>query len=426
MALAIGSWRPLGILSVFLLTAVYRAAAASGAAPVDPYLIHFERSPSPLQMASIGKALFFDARISGSSKVSCASCHDPAAAFGPPNALAVQLAGQNGAEAGVRAVPSLRYRETMPAFTEHFHEGEDVNGDHGPTGGYTWDGRAATVHDQARLPLFSSYEMANKDVAALAAKIRLSRSADSLRQAFGEHALDDDARAIGAVILCLEVFQQDPQSFYPFSSRYDGYLRGKVQLSEQETRGMQLFENPTKGNCALCHPNSAQEGAFPMFTDNGYIAVGMPRNREIPANRDPRYFDLGLCGPYRDDLRSRSEYCGMFRTPSLRNAAIRQAFFHNGEIHDLTRAVAFYASRDTHPERWYPKGHKFDDLPTPLVANVNQEAPFGGHPGEPDALTPSEIDDIVAFLKTLTDADLVGKMMPTMAPSRTPLRPVLH
>jgi len=399
-----------GVLAwIVALPLVAAPAAPIPAAPQDPYLMHFERNASAAQMTSIGRMLFFEPAISGSSKIACSTCHDPRYAFGPPNAMAVQRAGLRGAAAGVRAVPSLRYRQAMPAFTEHYHEGEDVNGDQGPTGGYTWDGRAATVHDQARLPLFSSYEMANADLASLAKKIRASKSAAAaMRAAFGEHVLDDDRRAVAAAVLSLEVYQQDAQTFYPFTSKYDAFLRGKAILSDQERRGMMLFEDPQKGNCALCHPDSVLEGAYPLFTDDGYIALGVPRNREIPANRDPQYFDLGLCGPYREDLRSRFQYCGMFRTPSLRNVATRRTFFHNGVIHNLKDAVAFYASRDTHAERWYPRGKRFDDLPAQYQGNVSVEPPFGGDPGNPDSLSPAEIDDIVAFLKTLTDADQAG------------------
>ena len=389
----------------WLIAPACSAEGAPGAPPDDPYLMHFERQASVQQMTDIGRQIFFARNISGSGRVSCASCHDPASAFAAPNSLAVQLAGRNGHEAGVRAVPSLRYRESMPAFTEHYHEGEDANGDQGPTGGFTWDGRAATIHDQARLPLFSSYEMGNKNVAQLARKIRGSSFAGALRQSFGEHVLDDEQHAVGAVILSLEVFQQDARTFYPFTSQYDAYLRGKAVLSARELRGLSLFENPEKGNCALCHPSSATEGAFPSFTDNGYIALGVPRNMKIPANSNPAYFDLGLCGPYREDLRDHPEYCGMFRTPSLRNVATRRSFFHNGVIHDLRAAVAFYAERDVNPKRWYPKHNKFDDLPEKYRGNINHEVPFGQKPGEQSTLSAQDVDDIVAFLKTLTDAD---------------------
>lgn len=95
-------------------------------------------------------------------------------------------------------------------------------------------------------------------------------------------------------------------------------------------------------------------------------------------------------------------------TPSLRNVATRRAFFHNGVVHTLKEAVAFYAERDTKPEKWYPRGRdgntlKFDDLPRRYHGNVESTAPFGGHPGESPPLSNPEIEDVVTFLQTLTD-----------------------
>ena len=139
-----------------------------------------------------------------------------------------------------------------------------------------------------------------------------------------------------------------------------------------------------------------------------------PRNRATPANADPRFFDLGLCGPVRTDLSTHAEYCGLFRTPTLRNIALRQRFFHNGAIASLADAVRFYVERDTEPARWYGAGQRYDDLPVKYHANLNTEPPFGGEPGGKPALNDAEIGDIVAFLKTLTDAELVR------APARPP------
>lgn len=75
----------------------------------------------------------------------------------------------------------------------------------------------------------------------------------------------------------------------------------------------------------------------------------MPRNPEIPANRDPKYFDLGLCGPYRSDLAKETGFCGMFKSPTLRNVATRSVFFHNGRFHKLEDVLRFYVERDTKP-----------------------------------------------------------------------------
>jgi cytochrome c peroxidase len=88
--------------------------------------------------------------------------------------------------------------------------------------------------------------------------------------------------------------------------------------------------------------------------------------------------------------------------------ATRQSFFHNGVVHSLDQAVAFYATRDSRPERWYSRNADgtvamFDDLPVRYHVNVDREAPFGGRPGGRPVLSPEDIQAIVAFLRTLTD-----------------------
>ena len=98
-----------------------------------------------------------------------------------------------------------------------------------------------------------------------------------------------------------------------------------------------------------------KDGTPPQFTDYGLVAIGAPRNSRVPANKDPNFFDLGLCGPLRSDLRDRAEYCGRFKTPSLRNVATRQVFFHNGVFHTLRQVMEFYVQRDTNPEKWYSR-----------------------------------------------------------------------
>jgi len=360
-------------------------------------------APSVDTLASLGRAMFFDASLSASGKTACASCHDPRFAFGPPNALSVQLGGRDGATPGTRAAPSLRYLQTLPPFSEHHFDNDgDDSIDAGPTGGHTWDGRAGSAHEQARLPLLSPGEMANATPAEFVARLQRSAQADGFRRAFGPRIFDDGDAAFAAALMAFEVFQQSPRDFYPYSSRYDAVLRGQAVLSTQEARGLQVFNDPAKGNCAACHLSAATaDGAFPLFTDFGLIALGVPRHPERPANAD-----LGLCGPLRTDFTGRDDYCGRFRTPTLRNVAVRQSFFHNGVFHTLREAVAFYARRDTEPERFYARGTKFDDLPPRYHANVNTEPPFGGRPGGPPAFSDDDIDDLIAFLRTLTDADI--------------------
>ncbi|RWB75313.1 MAG: cytochrome-c peroxidase [Mesorhizobium sp.] len=369
-------------------------------------------------LTALGRQMFFDPSLSASGRQACSSCHDPHHAFGPASASPVEMGGAKLDQPGVRAVPSLRYLQAAPAFTEHFHDSEDEGDesvDNGPTGGLTWDGRADHGKDQARIPLLSPFEMGNKDEAQVAASLRKAPYAEAFKAAFGADVLDHPRDAFDAAVEAFGTFEQSSADFYPYSSRYDAFLAGKAQLSAQELRGRMLFEDEAKGNCASCHISEpANEGEPPQFTDYGLIAIAVPRNPAIPANADPDYFDLGLCGPLRTDFKGRAEYCGLFKTPTLRNVALRKSFFHNGYFHTLRDAVAFYSSRDSDPARWYPKNAdgtvgKFDDLPRAYWPNLNTDPPFNGRkPGDKPALTDAEIDDIVAFLGTLTDADQAG------------------
>ncbi|MFD2052874.1 cytochrome-c peroxidase [Mesorhizobium calcicola] len=365
-------------------------------------------------LTALGRKMFFDPSLSASGRQSCSSCHDPRHAFGPASASPVEMGGPHLDQPGLHAVPSLRYLQAVPAFTEHFYDSEDEGDesvDNGPTGGLTWDGRADCGRDQARIPLLSPFEMANKDAATVTAGLRMAAYADEFKAAFGDTVFDHPDDAFDAAAEALGTFEQSAADFYPYTSRYDAFLAGRATLSARELRGRALFEDETKGNCASCHLSEpANDGEPPQFTDFGLIAIAVPRNPAIPANADPAYFDLGLCGPLRTDFHGRAQYCGLFRTPTLRNVALRKSFFHNGTFHTLRDAVAFYASRDGDPGHWYPKNadgtiRQNDDLPKAYWANLNQGPPFGKKPGDRPALTDPEIDDIVAFLQTLTDAD---------------------
>jgi cytochrome c peroxidase len=372
------------------------------------YSRSFEPMPTALALAALGKQLFSDPTLSASGRIACATCHDPKHDFGPANTQAVQRGGADGHSFGVRAVPSLKYSQNVPPFTEHFIDDDgDDSVDQGPAGGRTWDGRSQSYHAQARLPLFSPFEMANKDSDAVLAKVQAGHDSQ-FRAVFGDKVFDDKALAFKGVLMALEAYQQTPAEFYPYSSKYDAYLSHQVSLSARELRGLAAFNDPEKGNCARCHPSGKIKGALPQFTDFGFAAIGAPRNRAIPANADRRYHDLGLCGPWRTDLQDRHEYCGLFRTPSLRNVARRPVFLHNGVFHSLSDVVRFYAERDTKPQKWYSRAQDgrvwtFDDLPAAYVANLDTQAPFDRRAGDAPALTDKDIEDIVAFLQTLND-----------------------
>lgn len=361
--------------------------------------------PSAAALAALGRKMFFDASLSASGRLACANCHSPQYAYGPPPGMALALGGADMTQPGTRAVPSLRYLRGVPAFSEQYHF---LDGDVGPAGGLTWDGRARSVREQARLPLMAPNEMGNSGAADVAAKLGRSAYAAEFRAVFGATIFREPERALEAGLAALEAFQQVPAEFYPYSSRYDAFLRGDLDLTEAEERGVALFKDPAKGNCASCHVVASRAGTPPTFTDFDFNNVGVPRNPRIVANADPKYFDLGLCGPARQDLAAKAQYCGFFRAPTLRNVAIRAAYFHNGVFTSLREVMHFYVERDLFPEKYYSRNadgsvHKFDDLPPGSPNNVDHDAPMDRAAGAAPALTEADIDDVIAFLNTLTD-----------------------
>jgi len=384
--------------SLAVLLAGCGGGSGSSSSPQAP------ATPATLsEAAQLGELMFNDVTLSASGRQSCASCHDPAHAHGPSNNLSAQLGGANGDVQGFRASPSLRYLNQNPAF---FFANDGT-----PTGGFDRDGRANSLAQQGERPFLAPHEMANADVPSVVAKLAKAAYVERFRRQFGAAIIDNPEQAFSRMTFALQAFQREAPEFHPFDSKYDYFLAGKVKLSDQEMRGLALFNNPAKGNCIACHSSArGADGSAPLFTDFTFDNLGVPRNVKLQATKDPAYFDLGLCGPDRTDLAdTHPELCGAFKVPTLRNVATRQTFFHNGVFDNLKDVVSFYVRRDTNPEEWYPIGadgtvQKFNDLPPQYRKNVNTtEGPYNRQPGMQPALTPSEIDDVVKFLGTLTD-----------------------
>jgi cytochrome c peroxidase len=377
------------------------------------------RAPDLAARVELGRRIFSDRGLSEPPGTSCASCHDADRAF----------AGNNGSTFGVprgsrpghfarRSTPSLLYLRYVRRF--HYHWEEDA-----PLpdafGGFFWDGRSDSLAALVEQPLTNPDEMNLRDRAELSRRLQASAYAGDLRGEFGDAALATPDGAMAAFGQALEAFLTSDQ-MAPFSSRYDDYLRGRATLTPVELRGMALFRNPEKGNCGSCHrfnPTSPSP-ARSLFTDYGYEAPAVPRNTRIPANRDPARVDLGLCE--RNEARSHTNdprLCASFRTPSLRNVAVRSDLMHNGVFSHLRDAVAFYATRSTDPQRWYPSGVKFEDVPARYRRYVNERlVPYDRHEGERPRLDDGEIDAIVAFLRTLTDAPYASLAAAEMAADR--------
>jgi len=350
--------------------------------------------------ASLGKKLFFDVSLSESGQQSCATCHVAAKAHANDDNADVPLGGPKMATQGFRNTPSLNYLQYNPSF---YFDKEGT-----PTGGFARDGRANNFASQAEAPFMKPHEMANGTAKKLAEKLARAAYVAEFTDTFGADIFNDPALAFRAATLAVAAYEQEDPEFHPFNSKFDYFLQGKAELSEQELRGYALFNNPQKGNCAGCHPSTRTATTPPLFTDFTYDNLGVPRNPHIAATANPAYFDLGLCGPDRTDLTDRNDLCGAFKVPTLRNVAITAPYFHNGVFSSLRDVVRFYVRRDTNPEEWYPSGpngvEKFNDLPPQYRKNVNtSEAPYNRHLGDQPALDDDEIDAVVAFLNTLTD-----------------------
>ncbi|HEY1991721.1 MAG TPA: cytochrome c peroxidase [Gammaproteobacteria bacterium] len=425
-----------GLLAAALLAPALAAPPGANPQPVELVL----PSAAPLSaMAQLGRKLFHDPALSGSGRLSCASCHDPGHAYGPAGSAPVALGGPDLASAGFRAVPSLRYLYRQPPFAI----GPDSPGDNDqapdltqqarqaadktralksaaapeaaaanlvPQGGLFWDGRADTLQQQAEGPMFSHAEMDAGSAVTVAAKLKAAGYAGDLQRLFGAGIFEQPELAVSEAMFAIGRYEAEDPSFHPFSSKFDAWLAGKARFSAAEARGYAAFNDPQRGNCAACHlDRPGGDRLPPLFTDFQYEALGVPRNPAIPANRDPGFHDLGLCGPVRTDMQQQTRYCGMFLTPSLRNVATRRVFFHNGVFHTLGAVLDWYVNRDLDPARFYAKDATgkvsvYDDLPARFRANVDTtDAPFDRHPGGAPALTQAEMRDVIAFLKTLSD-----------------------
>jgi len=401
--------------------------------------------PSP--MATLGKSLFADQTLSVSGQQACITCHVPSRAYAAASAdgsadgaaLAVPLGGPSMTLSGFRNAPSLMYTSYTPAFY--------FDADGAPNGGFFRDGRAATLAEQAMQPLVTPFEMGGTghDTADdVAARLRNSPNYAAFQAVFGTATLGDAQTVWTQIGQAIAAYEKEDDDFHPFSSKFDAWRRGQTQLTAQELKGFALFNSPVKGNCAACHVSTSTDGRVTpaLFTDFSYDNLGVPRNAAIAANSDTaapaytpqnstdgvhRYYDLGVCGPLRDNGgRDLSSICGQFKVPTLRNAALTAPYFHNGEFATLQNAVGFYVRRDTRPEQWYPATTsgsvtKYDDLPaayggqvvvdinTPgsdlgYLGNVNtSEVPYERHLGQTARLDSGEINDVVAFLCTLTD-----------------------
>lgn len=339
-----------------------------------------------------GEALFVDTNLSKNRTEACATCHDPAAGFSDPRETAVGRAvslGDDGASLGDRNAPTASYARFSPPF------GRTADGKW--QGGQFHDGRAATLADQAKGPPLNPIEMGMPDVAAVAARLRENPRYVATLAALRPGA--DDAAAFDAMAEAIAAYEAS-DTFSPFDSKYDRFLRGEAKLTDQEELGRLLFFSNQFTNCNLCHQLRGTPGAEEeTFSNYQFHNIGVPANRAVRAANGaaPDPVDRGLL---ENPAVSDPAEAGKIKVPTLRNVAVTGPYMHNGVFADLRTVILFYNSYNTRrPERHInpETGAPFD--PPEVAQNLSRTELETG-----PALDDQRIDALVAFLKTLTDA----------------------
>lgn len=239
----------------------------------------------------LGKALFFDPRLSGNGTVSCASCHNPA--LGWSDGLKTGV-GINGTVLG-RATPTI----INVAYNTQF----------------MWDGRKKSLEDQALGPMKTPEEMRTDFSAALHLLGSIDGYIAMFNKAFPGEAIGEETMAKAIAAFERTVVSKD--------SRFDRWLSGdRKAISAQEYRGYQVFIDPERGNCATCHGG-------PNFTDNGYHNIGL---KQIDGKVDEGRFKIKAIASMK----------GAFKTPTLRDIALTAPYFHDGSATTLMEAVEHY------------------------------------------------------------------------------------
>jgi cytochrome c peroxidase len=336
----------------------------------------------------LGQMIFFDPSLSQPPGESCSTCHDPTYAYADPiSATSPTSQGATVGLFGPRNTPSIVYAAYIPPLSA-------TGDDEGYGGGLFWDGRARTLEAQAGGPMLNPIEMGNPDQATVVGKLQAAPYASMFQSIYGQDIFLDAGAAFSSMTHAIAQFERFgiPGRF---TSNYDLYLAGQYTLSDSEARGLAVFEDTAHANCVNCHPDQPSDsGAPPMFTDFGYDNIGIPQNPnnlfyQDPAQFNPQgaaYVDDGLGG----SIHNPREF-GAFRAQTLRNIARTAPYGHNGYFPDLKALMQFYNNRDV-PDAGWPAPEIDWDMNTHDMGNLG--------------LTDQQLDDLVAFMGTLTDNQL--------------------
>ena len=442
------SARTLGLLMIGLGASIICGAAAQ------------VRGATLTPVAQLGQALFFDATLSNPKGVSCSSCHSPQAGWTNGNSEINQLFGPvPGAvlpRFGNRRPPTVGYAAQMQSGPPALIPGLPLY-----AGGFFYDGRAATLTDQASAPMQNPNEMNNTPQGVVQA-VAVGKSASLFQQVYGAKisslAVED---AFNDVVDAIVAYENAP-IVSPFNSKYDRYLAGQVKLTAQEMAGLELFTGSTTGrpggpatakqaNCVICHSIPTAEVDGPdLFSGSVFLNTGVPKNPNNPYYKqtssvsDPQgynplgaaYIDYGLgdflypanslpSGNTGAGSNGQGDYLainGLFKTPTVRNVDLRpnpffvKCYGHNGFFKSLPQIVHFYNTRNltTCPGEVidFTKANPYAGLkgkplwPAPEMPSaatlVNPNGSTAGLLGNL-GLSAQQEAEIVAFMQTLSD-----------------------
>ena len=344
-------------------------AATRAAAPAD--------NPQTPEKIALGEKLFFDGRLSVDGTVACSTCHDPAQAFTDGRPVSIGVKGRVG-QRNAPTILNALYNKTQ-----------------------FWDGRAKTLEDQAAFPIANPSEMGQPSLDAAVAQIAaLPEYLQAFRGVFGRPPNGTDlVRAIASY----------ERTQFSFDSPFDHFIAGdKSAISESAKRGWELFK--TRARCNKCHALTEQTRDTTYFTDNDFhnIGIGTIRHNVVAlackaeqlinsgnaVAIDRAAIETNMSALGRFLITKKDADIASFKTPDLRNVLITAPYFHDGSQEALWDVMDHY--------------NKGDGIHNPYLDEDIQ----------PLALSEPEIDDVVAFLATLTSSQYAERGVKELARQR--------
>jgi len=345
------------------------ADATRAAIPAD--------NPQTPEKIALGQKLFFDGRLSADGTVACSTCHDPARAFTDGRPTSIGINGRVG-QRNAPTVLNALYNKTQ-----------------------FWDGRAKTLEEQAALPIVNPNEMGQPSLEAAAARIAaIGDYQQAFQRVFGRPPNGPDL---------LRALASYERTLVSFDSRFDHFMAGeKNAIDESARRGWELFN--ARGRCNKCHALTERTRDVSFFTDHDFhnIGIGIIRHNVAALARQAEQLiksgdttaidraaiqtDMSALGRF---LITRKEPdTAAFKTPGLRNVMVTGPYFHDGSQETLWDVSDHYNKGDGLQDPWLD-----EDI-------------------QPLALTEGDIDDLVAFLASLTSADYAEQGVKELARQR--------